>query len=447
VSAAPQAAQLVPIDRILIGTRKRPLSEAKVADLAASIARVGLLNPITLSPTFCLIAGHHRLEACARLHMKRVEARIVDLDDARRELAEIDENLARNDLTVLEQAEHLARREELLTAMGVRAASGTALKHQSTGAPGAPVPKTTADLGHELGLSERAVQERKQIASKVTPTTRAAVRTTPVADSTKQLLVLSRLEPQAQEAIAAKIASGEARTVKDAKRQIQAQRKASIPPDLPAANDRYRLIHASLDEATLEPESVDVIVTDPPYAEKYLPLYETLAKLAVRVLKPGGSCFVMTGQSYLPEVLARMTPHLTYRWTLAYLTPGGQAVQAWHRSVNTFWKPVLWFVKGQYAGDWAGDVVKSAVNDNDKRHHEWGQSESGMTDLVDRFTYPGQLVLDPFMGAATTGVAALRLNRLFIGIDVQAEHVETAKARLAAVVGDADARRAPQHGA
>jgi len=33
-------------------------------------------------------------------------------------------------------------------------------------------------------------------------------------------------------------------------------------------------------------------------------------------------------------------------------------VQLWNRKVNTFWKPVLWFVNGTdgHAGDWIGTV-------------------------------------------------------------------------------------------
>ena len=158
-----------------------------------------------------------------------------------------------------------------------------------------------------------------------------------------------------------------------------------------------------------------------------------LAKKAAEWLPDGGSLVVMVGQSYLPEILALMTPHLTYHWTLAYLTPGGQAVQLWKRNVNTFWKPVLWFVKGKYAGKWSGDVVKSAPNDNDKAHHEWGQSESGMQDLVDRFVEPGQVVLDPFCGAGTTGIAVLRAGGFFIGIDKDQKNVEISAARLSNV--------------
>jgi site-specific DNA-methyltransferase (adenine-specific) len=76
-------------------------------------------------------------------------------------------------------------------------------------------------------------------------------------------------------------------------------------------------------------------------------------------------------------------------------------------------------------------VLKSAVNDNDKRFHEWGQSESGMADLVERFSAPGDTILDPFMGAGTTGVVAVRSGRRFIGIDLDADAVKQASARIA----------------
>jgi adenine specific DNA methylase Mod len=91
-------------------------------------------------------------------------------------------------------------------------------------------------------------------------------------------------------------------------------------------------------------------------------------------------------------------------------------------------------VSGPYDGDWQGDVLKSAVNDNDKRFHDWGQSESGMADLIERFTKPGDLILDPFLGGGTTGLVALKLNRHFIGIDNNEEQVAIAQGRLSEVL-------------
>jgi len=195
-------------------------------------------------------------------------------------------------------------------------------------------------------------------------------------------------------------------------------------------SNRWKLVHSDFREAQIESDSIDAIITDPPYPFEYLPLYENLATLSLRALKPGGSLLVMVGQSYLPEIMQRLSAHLQYHWTLAYLTPGGQAPQIWQRKVNTFWKPVLWFVNGEFKGDWIGDVCKSAPNENDKRFHEWGQSESGMSDIISRFSKPNDLILDPFCGGGTTGVVSLRLKRRFIGIDIDIEAIENAKSRI-----------------
>lgn len=207
--------------------------------------------------------------------------------------------------------------------------------------------------------------------------------------------------------------------------------KAHKPLEAPLVGDRYQIIHADLMIAKIEDESIDCIITDPPYPYEFINEYAKLSQFAGRVLKPGGSCLAMAGQSYLPEVIAALASHLTYHWTVAYLTPGGQAVQQWDRKTNTFWKPVFWFVKGQYGDDWVGDVVKSDVNDNDKRFHHWGQSESGIARLVERFSKADELICDPFVGGGTTAVAALARGRRFIGVDKDHEAVGETLARLA----------------
>ena len=52
--------------------------------------------------------------------------------------------------------------------------------------------------------------------------------------------------------------------------------------------------------------------------------------------------------------------------------------------------------------------------------------------LINLYTYQGDLVLDPFMGSGTTGVAAVRTGRHYVGYDTDADYVERATARIAA---------------
>lgn len=72
-----------------------------IDSLAASIRRVGLINPITVTPDGRLVAGQRRLEAVRRIGMATIPARIVEtLDGAVERLtAERDENTERKAMT------------------------------------------------------------------------------------------------------------------------------------------------------------------------------------------------------------------------------------------------------------------------------------------------------------------------------------------------------------
>lgn len=65
-----------------------------------------------------------------------------------------------------------------------------------------------------------------------------------------------------------------------------------------------------------------------------------------------------------------------------------------------------------------------------------------MLELLELFTSPGELVVDPFCGSGSTGVAAIRLGRRFIGIEIDPTYAELARERLEAEVQGLDLRAA-----
>ena len=69
-----------PIHQIRIGDRIRS-DLGDIGSLAASIADLGLLNPITIDETGQLLAGARRLAACKLLGLKQIEVRIVRCGD------------------------------------------------------------------------------------------------------------------------------------------------------------------------------------------------------------------------------------------------------------------------------------------------------------------------------------------------------------------------------
>ena len=441
----------IPIAGVVVGERMR--SARDVGELSASIERLGLLHPITVHEDGRLISGHHRLRACEALGWTDIPARVVDYDDIDAELAEIDENLVRNELTELERGRHLGRRRELHEARfpetrNANERGGPGRGHKTAVDSTAVLP-FTRDASTKLGVSESTVRQSIQIARDLSPDVQDAIRDTPLADRKDDLLKLSRMDADEQRDIAERITTGQAKNVKEAKRAAHREALAGRLAAAPPADERYTLHHVDIEGAlemdTLANDSLDLIITDPPYGRDSLECFRVLGSFAECYLKPGGSILAMSGQAYLPDVLECIggdqmiegdpepwPSGLTYHWTLCYLTPGGQASQMWDRRVNTFWKPVFWFTKGKpTVSDWVGDVTKSDPNDNDKRLHEWGQSESGMRDLMRRFCRPGDVVCDPFMGAGTTGVIALELGCTFIGLDQDADAVAVARGRLA----------------
>lgn len=53
-----------------------------------------------------------------------------------------------------------------------------------------------------------------------------------------------------------------------------------------------------------------------------------------------------------------------------------------------------------------------------------------MKRVIEVFSKPGQVVLDPFMGSGTTGIAALETGRDFLGIEIEKKYFEIAKKRI-----------------
>lgn len=222
--------------------------------------------------------------------------------------------------------------------------------------------------------------------------------------------------------------------LKEAEKQVKAKQRTAARAEIAQAgakvktSDKWNVYQGDI-TTWKAPRQYDFIITDPPYPKEFLPLWETLAQRAAEWLKPGGLLIAMSGQSYLDEVYRMLSKHLDYYWTASYLTPG-QPTPLRQVNVNTTWKPLLIYGlnDGKYKGKIFGDVFTSEGNDKD--HHKWGQSISGMYDIIANICLPGQYILDPFCGAGTTGIAALKHGCFFDGLELLEENVNISKGRL-----------------
>jgi ParB family chromosome partitioning protein len=419
----------IPIASIKVENRLRPLNAEKVAELAESIAQVGLLQPIGVRPDGTLVYGYHRLEACKQLGWTEIPAVVVDGDDLRAELAEISENLIRNELTLLERAEHLARMRAVYEQLYPNARGvGRPAKNSATVAP------FSEWAAGQTGLAQRTVQHYVQLAESIAPAVRDAIRRTPIASDGAELKSLASLEPSQQRAVAELIASRAAGSVREATRTLarreflECDSVGELPRGIEIRHGDFREVLGDLRG------QVDAMITDPPYLSEYLPLYGELAKLAAELLRPHGVLVVMTPHLHLLEVGNLMTPHLRYRWICVYHM-GDTKANVSAAKTATSWKPLLVFTRkdAENLRFVCSDYFSGARGNSDgveKTLHHWQQSLDGFTEIVQRFTEPGDLVVDPFLGSGTTALACLQLGRRFVGCDLDASAVAIARRRV-----------------
>jgi DNA modification methylase len=95
------------------------------------------------------------------------------------------------------------------------------------------------------------------------------------------------------------------------------------------------------------------------------------------------------------------------------------------------WGLVLWFTNGGKVYHRYKDRLDSAVhNTKGEFEHPSPKEVDHYSRLCHMFAPDAGMVLDPFMGSGTTGVACVQTGRNFIGIEIDPGYFEIAKARI-----------------
>ena len=74
-------------------------------------------------------------------------------------------------------------------------------------------------------------------------------------------------------------------------------------------------------------------------------------------------------------------------------------------------------------------TMKVSENNN-KRIHPTQKPIALMRKIIVHWTNQNNLILDPFMGSGTTGVACMQTGRKFIGIELDPDYFEIARKRI-----------------
>ena len=439
--------QIISIDSIIIKDRTRK-ELGDIISLAESISSVGLLQPIVINEKDELIDGDRRIKAYTNLGRKQIPYYRVNLEEII--LGELHANSNRKELTTTERVNICNAVEKYLRE-----------RSRSVGRP-----RISKDAEVEAGLVNTALDPQnteksvkgthdKQINSKnnsVNLTTFSGRLKDNVAiyfgisrntlEKEKMIVSAAEHDPKLFEELRKKVDLKKI-SVDKAVHEIQKQiRKNQIlasvrnsTDNLPSSNTS--LIHGDFREqlTTMQTNSIDLIFTDPPYGAEYLYLYNDLAVNSNNILREGGSLVTYVGHYAIPKVIKMMEDAgLTYWWPIAVMLSGSYA-RYFPRQVTIKWKPLLWFVKGDrlFGADFLSDVVKSDTPSKDL--HEWEQSLVEAEHVISRLTVEGQTVCDPLMGSGTTGAAAIKLGRRFVGIEIDSDKFEVARTMIGSVTG------------
>lgn len=213
--------------------------------------------------------------------------------------------------------------------------------------------------------------------------------------------------------------------------------------------------------ASLADKSVDNVIADPPY--------EAEAHTLQRRIKSAGTNGVVRTEpldfspitSDTREAVATQMTRVARRWILVFCQ--AEAVGPWRDVLSAagavYKRPCVWVKTDgmpQLTGDrpgmgyesivtahapgrsqWNGGgtlgVFQFSKSDSDGSHtsrHPTQKPLALMERLVSLFTNHGETICDPFAGSGTTGVAALRLGRKFIGWELDPKYHAIAAHRL-----------------
>lgn len=192
--------------------------------------------------------------------------------------------------------------------------------------------------------------------------------------------------------------------------------------------------------SSLPGESIDLVVTDPPYLCRYRDRSErsvtnddnpdavlSVYKELFRVLKPSSYCITFYGWTAIAKFASawsdagfRSIGHIV--WPKDYTSKSGY-MHYQHESAFVLAKghparperPISDVQPWEYTGN---------------KMHPTEKAVSVIAPLVRSFSRPGDLVLDPFLGSGTTAVAAALTGRDYLGIELEQPYCGLAKRRL-----------------
>ena len=238
------------------------------------------------------------------------------------------------------------------------------------------------------------------------------------------------------------------------------------------------IIHGTCEYMNDIPDnSLHLMITSPPYnvskeydddlsLDEYLSLLQKAFAETYRVLVNGGRACINVAnlgrKPYIPlsDYISKMMIDIGFNmrgeiiWNKAASASPSTAWGSWQSAANPTLRDIheyiLIFSKGDYKRERKKEEMERKVNTISKEQFmEWTKSiwimksesakkighpapfpEDLPCRLIQLYSFTNDIILDPFMGSGTTGVAALKADRFYVGYEINLEYIKLAETRL-----------------
>jgi site-specific DNA-methyltransferase (adenine-specific) len=217
---------------------------------------------------------------------------------------------------------------------------------------------------------------------------------------------------------------------------------------------------------------VHLMITSPPYnvskeydedlsLKEYLTLLENTFKETYRILVNGGRACINVAnlgrKPYIPisDYISQMMIDIGYNmrgeiiWNKAASASPSTAWGSWQSAANPILRDIHEYILVFSKGDYKREREEKQNTISKDQFMEWTKSIWTMNAesarrighpapfpeelpyrLIQLYSFKNDIILDPFMGSGTTGVAALKTDRKFVGYEINAEYIKLSEARL-----------------
>ncbi|QDP56819.1 MAG: putative modification methylase [Prokaryotic dsDNA virus sp.] len=397
--------------------------------LSESIKKHGLIQPLVVEPDgtqYRLIAGERRLRACLAAGLTNIPCVLrEELKPLDRKELELEENLHRKDFTWPEQVE-LVRQIDEINRKRLGSAIGGSQRNEDRW--------NTDKLAQKLDMAKGGVSQDIQLAN----------------------FLLSN--PDYKDKFAKLPKTTAFRKVKEI------QKRQKITDDIKTGrlvlNTQLRHCDAIEGMSQLERNSIDLILTDPPYGtqavqagkERFadmvqgdnltensvMALLEEFIKQSWRVLKPGHHLYMFFALEYYNFLVQTLNAEgfLVNRYPIIWAKTK-PTTPATGLNFMRSWEPCLFAIKDcedrgdlLALGEFSNDLMSYEMIPPRERVHVFEKPQKLLSYLIKLSTHRMDVVLDPFAGSASTLIAAYNMERKGIGFESNPDHFANAQSRL-----------------